>query len=305
MFDGFTVENRGLSIAVHRLGSRGGAPVLALHGFLDHGRSFARTARLAPGLTLFAPDARGHGCSGWIGEGGYYHFYDYLDDLQRALPELPEPMGLVGHSMGGTLALTMAALRPRRFSWVLLLEGMGPPSHDPSRTLSRISSWLDALRVDRLGTVERRSHHRTRMESVDEAAGRLSRLNPRLAPDHAFELASSFTEAHPDGGVTWRFDPLHRTPSAKPFRLDEAQAMWTRVEAPVVSLWGERGYHPDGIEARHRWLPRVEVGVVPGAGHNLHHERPELVAEALTELSQGRFRLPSGARPAGLDLAAR
>ncbi|NJK89813.1 MAG: hypothetical protein HC923_10725 [Myxococcales bacterium] len=64
----FTVSNRGLELAVHRLGIEQGTPVLALHGFLDHGESFASVAALlAPDTTIYAPDARGHGASGWVG----------------------------------------------------------------------------------------------------------------------------------------------------------------------------------------------------------------------------------------------
>ena len=301
----FFVQNRGLSVAVHRLGSAEGAPVLALHGFLDHGRAFARAADAASDVTVYAPDARGHGASGWVGSGGYYHFYDYLDDLQRVLARLPPDLGLVGHSMGGTLALALAALNPGRFRWLLLLEGMGPPSHAPDDTPERLRAWLRALVPDRVGDVDVRSRHRTRMDSAEEAADRLVRLNPRLAPDHARELASSFTEPHPLGGVTWRFDPMHRTPSAKPFRLDEVFPLWRRIEIPVTSVWGERGFHPDRLAERHACLTDLEVGVIDGAGHNLHHERPEVVGELITRLAAGTPGFPATVHPARADLSRR
>ncbi|NJK89812.1 MAG: alpha/beta hydrolase [Myxococcales bacterium] len=63
--------------------------------------------------------------------GAYYHFYDYLDDLTRVLGSLPDRIGLVGHSMGGTLATMIAALHPDRFSWAVLLEGHGSPCARP------------------------------------------------------------------------------------------------------------------------------------------------------------------------------
>jgi len=262
--------------------------VLALHGFLDHGCSFARSAASCPEATVFAPDARGHGQSGWVGDGGYYHFYDYLDDLQRVLARLPAPLGLVGHSMGGTVALTLAALFPAKFRWLLLLEGMGPPGHAPEDTPEQLTAWLSSVAPARLGSTSERRQRRSRMGSIAEAADRLVRLNPRLRPDHALELAQSFTEPHPEGGVAWRFDPLHRTPSAKPFRLDEVEPLWRRVRVPVVSMWGELGFRPDGLATRHGWLSDVVTGIVPGAGHNLHHERPDVVGALLRELTRGR-----------------
>jgi len=280
------VENRGLPIAVHELGAPEGRPVLALHGFLDHGLSFRRVADHANGVTLFAPDARGHGHSGWVGAGGYYHFYDYLDDLRRVLDVLPPRLGLVGHSMGGTLALALAGLFPERFDWVLLLEGMGPPSHDPQSSPERLRGWLRALVPDRQGAEADRRRARTRMESPDEAGRRLLRLNPRLDADHARALGETFSEPHPDGGWTWRFDPLHRTPSPKPFRLDEVFPLWRRITAPVVSLWGEHGFHPEELDERHRVLGSVDIGLIERAGHNLHHERPELIGEIIRRLAE-------------------
>ncbi len=295
------VDVRGLSIAVHRLGSGSDPAVLGLHGFLDHGLSFARVARTWSGGTFFSPDARGHGESDWVGSGGYYHFYDYLDDLRRVLDKLPTSLGLVGHSMGGTLALTLAGLFPDRFRWVLLLEGMGPPTHRPEDTPQRLQAWLQSLTPARLGGIESRRRIRTRLASVEDAADRLVRMNGRLDSGQARELAESFTEVHPEGGLAWRFDPLHRTPSAKPFRLDEVEPVWRRIQAPVTSVWGQHGFRPDQLEARHAMLPSVRVGVVPDAGHNLHHEQPEVVASAIADLEEEPARLPPGLRSVGPD----
>src|SRR5690348_15261143 len=64
--------------------------VVLLHGFLDLAWTWVPTveAGLAGRFHVLAPDVRGHGDSDWVGGGGYYHFIDYLadlDDLVRTL----------------------------------------------------------------------------------------------------------------------------------------------------------------------------------------------------------------------------
>jgi pimeloyl-ACP methyl ester carboxylesterase len=188
------VEVRGLSLAVHRFGDPGGLPVLALHGFMDCGHSFRRmAAHLEPGLSVWAPDARGHGASDWIGAGGYYHFWDYIDDAARVLEALGvERCGLLGHSMGGTVATALAATYPERFDWLVLLEGMGPPFTEPLDGPARLRRWRQALRSHGDPGVRRRS--RRPVGTVDDAAERVRRWNPRVPADHALELAQALSE---------------------------------------------------------------------------------------------------------------
>ncbi|NJK89811.1 MAG: hypothetical protein HC923_10715 [Myxococcales bacterium] len=171
---------------------------------------------------------------------------------------------------------------------------MGPPAHAPEDTVDRLARWLAAVGPGHHGDRHERSMRRTVLPSVEDAATRLMRLNPRLKHDVALGLATSFTEPHPRGGLAWRFDPLHRTPSAKPFRLDEASAVWKSVRAPVLSLWGKQGFWAPEIEERHVRLPDVVVGWVEGVGHNIHHERPDVVADAIRHMQAGLRGLPPG-----------
>src|SRR5439155_1029941 len=78
-----------------------GEMILLLHGWLDHAGSFDLLAPLLPGRTV-ALDFRGHGDSQWAGPGGFYHFVEYIADLDGALEILSpqEPVPIVGYSMG-------------------------------------------------------------------------------------------------------------------------------------------------------------------------------------------------------------
>ena len=82
-----TIElSTGLRYAVREWGApQPGKPTVVLvHGFLDSSATWIAVAReglAEAGLHLVAPDMRGHGDSERVGAGGYYHFADYLADL--------------------------------------------------------------------------------------------------------------------------------------------------------------------------------------------------------------------------------
>lgn len=291
---------RGLELAYHVWGEASAPAVILIHGFQDHGQSFARVARLlARDRYIIAPDLRGHGASGWVGAGGDYHFYDYVHDVLALIDHLDlRGFALVGHSMGGNVATFTGALAGDRVSKLVLLEGMGFREHDLADTVGRLHRWSAALRRPGIDVdPEARRRSRKPMGSLEEAADRLMRANVRLPLDLALELAASFTEAAEGGqGVVWRFDPLHKTPSAKPYLLDEARAIWRGLTMPVLSLYGvESPWVPTNLEARLACVRHARAARVEGAGHNIHHDQSVLLARALdVYLRDAEAELPSG-----------
>lgn len=285
------VEVRGLRLAVHMWGAPEAPTLLLLHGFLDGGLSFRAIAeQLADRYHVLAPDFRGFGHSGWVGSGGYYHFYDYWSDmaaLTRAL--LPGPFHLIGHSMGGSVATGMAALGIGDIRSLLLLEGLGPPWDEPGRALARLRRWLDTLGAAATsGAAAERAQHVRPMPSIEAAAERLRARNPRLDRAHALRLAEDLTRpattaapGAPDARV-WRHDPLHMTPAAKPFLAADARLLWQAVQVPTLALYGSESEHVAlDLKQRALQLPQATLATVPRAGHNMHHERPALLAAVI------------------------
>ncbi len=301
-----TYSVRGLTLAAHRFEVAGegerALPLLCCHGFNDHGLSFApMIGALRRPRTVIALDFRGHGHSGWVGAGGNYHFYDYFDDVHAALEHFElSRFELLGHSMGGSIAFGVAAIHPEKVARLMLLEGLGPPFSPPDDGPDRLRRWSEQLRrAEFTGDPEARRRQRKPMAGgLAEAAERLRRANPRLSVEVADALAVTFTEPASEGsGLVWRFDPLHRATSAKPFLEVEARALWSRLTMPVLSLLGaESPWVPEDLQLREAAIPGLISASVLGAGHNLHHDRPAVMAATVDWWTAGA----EGPRPAGL-----
>ncbi|MEU7632095.1 alpha/beta hydrolase [Nocardia sp. NPDC049220] len=99
------------------VGSEASAHLVLVHGSLDDGSSFRRVSDALPAYQLSWYDRRGWGKAAELGIGSVT---DHVDDLTALLP--PEPVILVGHSFGGTIALSVAQARPERVHAVIAYE---------------------------------------------------------------------------------------------------------------------------------------------------------------------------------------
>lgn len=229
---------------------------------------------------MIAPDLRGHGDSDWIGPGGYYHFLDYVADLDEVIARFARRrVVLVGHSMGGSVASYWAGTRPDRLAALALLEGLGPPDQSEIEVGPRTAHWIDAWRSAR-GKVRA-------MASLAEAAARLRRHDPLLSEALALRLAEAGTREVP-GGVAWKHDPLHLTIGPYPFRRDHAAGYWRRISCPVLVVDGAQSLTnlPDAERAARRaCLANHRHVTLAGAGHMMQRHQPEALAHLLAKVS--------------------
>jgi len=264
------VQGGGLRICLSEWGDPNNPTVILLHGYLDQGAAWADVAEalVARGLHVIAPDHRGHGRSEHVPTGGYYHFPDYLRDLDAWTADLT-PFALVGHSMGGTVACMFAGVRPERVRSLILVEGTGPHSvNDDDAPRQLLTHLKHVARVRPHGP----------MPDVEAAADRLRRFNTALRPALARALAERATEPHPDGGLRWRWDPLHRTRAATPFNLARFLCFLARVQAPTTTIVGTKSpFNPDLHDARLAALPMVTEHTLD-CGHNPHFDQPDALA---------------------------
>ena len=259
-------------------------PVVLLHGWMDSGDTWQFLVDELPQTwSCVALDWRGFGGTAWP-DGGYW-FPDYLADLEAVLDVLvPRKRArVVGHSMGGNVAMLYAGVRTERLAWLANLEGFGLPRATPDKAPLRYAEWLDQLGEP----AELR-----RYESVERFATALHVRNPRIDRAKAEFLANAWTR--PGGAdVVLRADPRHRRLNPVLYRREEAEACWRRITIPLLLLAGALSdfrarLHADGTDDYFRSIvPHAQIRTIEGAGHMLHHEQAEATARSIVEFAAG------------------
>lgn len=119
----------GGDLAVALSGPAEGAPVLAIHGVTSSHLAWQWLAAALPEARLIAPDLRGRGRSRDLP--GPYGLRRHALDLGQVLDRLGvDLITVVGHSMGGFVAVQLAAHRPETVSSLVLVDG-GLPLQRP------------------------------------------------------------------------------------------------------------------------------------------------------------------------------
>jgi pimeloyl-ACP methyl ester carboxylesterase len=276
------VDVRGLRYHCRRWGDPRRPPLFLLHGWMDVSASFQFLVdALRSDRHVIAPDWRGFGLSERAKDGAYW-FPDYLADLDRLLEHFhaDAPAILAGHSMGGNVAAMYAGIRPERVARVVNLEGFGLAGTDPARAPERYARWLAEL----AGSPPSFRDY----DSFDALAERLRRDNARLTAERAAFLARHWGRAGRDGRIELASDPAHKLVNPVLYRLEEAEACWRAVAAPVLWIAGAESkiaealrLTPQALAARKACFRDLVEKVIPEAGHMVHHDQPERVAEAI------------------------
>ncbi len=252
-----------------------------VHGFLDFAYGWHEVAPLiAANAHVVAVDLRGHGDSDWIGPGGYYHFMDYVADLDAVIARTAKPkLIVVGHSMGGNVASYWAGTRPERIAGLAVLEGLGPPDQSDVDLGRRAGLWIDAWRNARAAFKP--------IATLELAAQRLRKHDPLLGESLSLRLAAHGSTKTAEGYV-WKHDPLHLTSGAYPFRRDAAAQFWKRITCPVVVVDGAKttlNLPADERALRRSYFQHVRHEVLPESGHMMARHQPRELAAILASLA--------------------
>ena len=268
-------------------------PLVLVHGWMDVAASYqfmvdALPDAFAQGRTILAPDWRGFGLT-HTAEADHYWFADYLADLDFLLDHYApgQAVDLVGHSMGGNVAMLYAGVRPERIRKLVNLEGFGMPATQPSQAPARYGQWMDELKSLQRGELDLKAYN-----DVEGVARRLMKTNPRLPADKAQWLAGHW--ARPNASGQWEIlgAPAHKITSAQLYRLDEVLEIYQRISAPVLAieasddsmgLWWKGKYSLDEYHERLKQVPDARVAVVQDAGHMLHHDQPVQLARLIAD----------------------
>ena len=282
-------------------GLRGGrgAPVLALHGWLDNAASWIPLAAHLHDIDLVALDLPGHGRSPHLPEGAEYALAGTVLTVLDAADALGwERFAVLGHSMGAAIGSILAAAAPERVARFLAIEALGALADREDRTAQRLRESVAARRAlpDKSLRVfaDRDAAIRARMQAND-----LSEPVARLLVERGTRAV--------DGGYVWSSDP--RLTIATAVRMTEGQVhdLLAHIACPARVLYADPAppYFPEALRReRAALLPHGEVAVLAGT-HHLHMEDPGSVARAIGAFLADADTVPANAVTASTPAPAR
>ena len=239
-----------------------GPTLLLLHGFGGAAWNFSELAPLLTGRRLVIPDLPGHGASTPLPAPSIAGFADAVAGL------LDEPAGVVGHSMGGVVALRLAQRHPDLVRGLVLAAPAGISSS--SRTAEITLGLAGLVQPGRIAG-----------RRVDRIA-RSRRLKRFVFGRFEVSNADVLTERAVHGflrGPTLHTDALG---AGLALARDDPRADLDAVQCPVLVLFGGRDKQvpiDDGFEYARRL--RAPLRVIPDCGHLLIGERPDACARAI------------------------
>ncbi len=273
----------GLSLHLRQWSSDGPC-LLFLHGFDNDGHVWDGFApALAPYYRTLAIDQRGHGESDWDPEGRYDH-ETMARDIETVLDGLGiERVALVGHSLGGRVAMRFAGRNPERMAGLMIVDA--GPELDP-RGVTRIQ----------LETQSAEPAYRSREAFEDVLAQRY----PEADPATLAQLAVHWLRRRPDGRFEPKTDPKFgrargklSAEQARTGLRKEASTLWNALErtpCPTVLIRGAASdvLDPDTAERMAKEaLPNGRLEVIPRAGHSVMLDNPKAFQDALLRFALG------------------
>ena len=268
----------GLSLQLYEWSAEG-VPLLMLHGFGNDAHVWDELApRLAASYRTLALDLRGHGDSDRDPERRYDHL-SMARDVEAVCQGLElKRLVLVGHSMGGRVAMRFAGRNPEKLAGLVIVDS-GPE--------------LDVRGVTRI-RMEAEETADASFGSVREFEELLSRNYPAAKPETLAKLARHWLRQRPDGRLEPKLDPAFRRPragsgaeQAERWMEDERQALWEGLRAATCPTLVVRGAASDVLSAEtademvDEALGNGKLAIVPRAGHSVMIDNPDDFQDAV------------------------
>jgi pimeloyl-ACP methyl ester carboxylesterase len=260
--------------------SREGVPFLMLHGFGNDAHVWDDFApAVAPYYRALALDHRGHGDSDWDRERRYQHD-TMVRDVEAVCRELGiDRLVLMGHSLGGRIAMLFADRNPQRMAGLILVD-IGPDL-DP-RGVTRIRQEIE-------------SNPRPTFASVEEYARALTLAYPAARPDAVMRMARHGLKRRDDGRFAPKLDPglmaagRGESPEVQAERARAAnRALWkalAKVSCPTLVVRGAASdvLSPETADRMEEVLPKGSLAIVPQASHSVMIDNPDGFRDAVTQ----------------------
>lgn len=245
-----------------------GPPLMILHGLFGSGRNWSSIAKkLAENRRVLVADLRNHGDSPWDDDMNYAVMAD--DVLRLIEAEGLETPVILGHSMGGKVAMLAALMKPDAVG-ALVVADIAPVAYGHSH-----DSYIDAMRAIDLSKVTRRGDADAALADAVSEAGLRGFLLHNLVFD--------------EQGARWRLnlDAIAKNMEAlTDFPVPPANEFFSGPSLFVV------GANSDYVQPAHHaaireYFPAASILVLAGAGHWLHAEKPAEFIETVVEFLAG------------------
>lgn len=253
-----TTDVGGLSLHFLDWGTRGLPPLVCLHGITQTAHSWDEVApTLARTHHVRALDQRGHGDSTWAPDGDY-RIATQSRDVEAFLRTVgAAPAVLVALSMGGLVAMTLAARAPEVVRALVVVD-IAPEVRRAG--VENIRSFVAAT---------------DELDHFEDFVTRAHAFNPRRSLDNIRDRLRHNLKQLPNGRWTWKYDPALRNPA----RVGESLGdLWKEIEAircPVLIVrGGESDILDPEVAARFAGIVGAEVRTVAGAGHSVMGDNP-------------------------------
>jgi pimeloyl-ACP methyl ester carboxylesterase len=268
----------GLRLHYWEWGESNEETIVFIHGIRDQGRSWEPfiASLLALGCPIkhaVALDLRGHGDSDWAGISRGYQHEDFLSDLSGLLGHLDRDcFTLIGHSLGGSMALLYAGTFPEKVKRLVLLESLGP--------FARSDDEVPEIMAERL-------NGRNYIEipfpyaSLDDAAKALQKRFPLISDSAAAHMARYGTR---QVGKTyrWKHDPLLRYRTTTMLSEGQIEAFIRRLTCPILFVYGTESDFIKSVRGpRVKRFKDAQIVSIEGAGHHIPHEKPDELARVV------------------------
>lgn len=250
------------------------------HGMRDHAWSWAWVAdSLADRFHVIAPDLRGHGDSDWSPD-GHYGLSAFVMDLAQVvdLCGLRE-FDLIGHSLGGQIALRYAASYPERVRSMIIIEGIELPLLREERASpipypERVREWID-------NDLMRRLRQPRFYADIGAAARRMKESNPEIDDETVAFLAETGVIEVASLGLRWKYDDACRSRAPDDQRGHDLDEILDAIACPALLAYGENSWIEAPPADRLARLRAHKLIHFANASHWLHHQRrPEFCTMA-------------------------
>jgi pimeloyl-ACP methyl ester carboxylesterase len=256
-FQLISVKNR-IGINAKEWGS-GAKTCVLVHGFGDGIHIWEDLIQsLGPLFRIVAVDLRGHGDSGWDPQGSY-KIQDYVDDVLLLIDTIcNDRFSLVGHSLGGEIAIRVAADRKQSVAGVAIVD-FGPT-------------------LNQMGTDRVLSDFNTSIRTYDSVADYVAWLRERrpLAPPALLErIAKNALRLQADGRAVLKCDPA----IGKRAEVRNTEPLWdmlTLIACPtlVIRGTGSAVLSSQTAEQMVKKLVNGRLRTISGAGHAVMTDNP-------------------------------